>query len=410
MQPPEQPHSKGLVVIGFAESFSSPEVTWSLVEAGYEVVAFARRDSKAALGSSRHARVFEITAPEEDTAATIRELEAELGQLIKTTNRPVCLLVLDDAALWIRTKLQANPRLTVVGPADPSVALKKDLQIELAQLAGFKVPATQVVTGENGGAVPSFGFPLILKPVGAITETGGRLDKGRFHICHNAADYAAALEKIPQDGTMMAQQYVTGTGEGLFGLAARDGVMAWSGHRRIRMMNPAGSGASACVSIAPQTAEVAAGTNFIARSGWRGPFMIELLRDEQGATWFMEFNGRIWGSTALARRCGLEYPAWAVADALGRGESLPHAPVAPAGVVCRHAGREFVHGLFVLRGPRAQTTTRWPSRGRTLGQLLRFRRTDFWYNWRRDDWRVFVKDSLATIAGNVLKKRPAKRA
>ena len=45
--------------------------------------------------------------------------------------------------------------------------------------------------------------------------------------------------------------------------------------------------------------------------------MIELLRDRDGVAWFMELNGRTWGSLALARRLGLEYPAWAALDALG---------------------------------------------------------------------------------------------
>jgi hypothetical protein len=64
-----------------------------------------------------------------------------------------------------------------------------------------------------------------------------------------------------------------------------------------------------------------------------------------------------------------------------------------------------VHALFVLRGPRSQTAGRWPSRWRTLKDLLTFRASDGWYNWRRDDWRVFLKDFIAAIAEVVLKKR-----
>ena len=41
-------------------------------------------------------------------------------------------------------------------------------------------------------------------------------------------------------------------------------------------------------------------------------FMLELLRDAAGTPWFMEVNGRPWGSMALAVRRGFDYPVWAV--------------------------------------------------------------------------------------------------
>ncbi len=43
-----------LVVIGFAEALSGPEVAWSLIDAGYRVVAFARKGGGNALQCSRH--------------------------------------------------------------------------------------------------------------------------------------------------------------------------------------------------------------------------------------------------------------------------------------------------------------------------------------------------------------------
>jgi hypothetical protein len=240
----------------------------------------------------------------------------------------------------------------------------------------------------------------------AVSLTGKRLGKGRFHICQNAEEFHNALKDTVLGYPMLAQQYVSGIGEGLFGLALGDRVVAWSAHRRIRMMNPMGSGASACVSISPNPADISAGAKFIELCDWRGPFMIELLKDDSGKLWFMEFNGRLWGSTALARRCGLEYPAWAVSEALGQHQA-PCAEIdAPSGVVCRHAGRETMHGLFVLRGSRSKLATNWPSRWKTMFQLLRFRRSEFWYNWRSDDWRVFIKDFFVTIADNILKRVP----
>lgn len=203
---------------------------------------------------------------------------------------------------------------------------------------------------------------------------------------------------------MMLQQFIPGGGEGLFGLATARGVIAWSGHRRLRMMNPHGSGASACAAVTDlDRASLVAGESFVAGSGWRGLFMIELLRDHSGKLWFIEFNGRSWGSMALARRAGLEYPAWNVQLALQPDAAIPVPTVRNGSIVCRHLGRELVHLLFVLRGSKSKALTNWPSFGTTCGNVLRIRKNERWYNWRRDDCRVFISDTLSTLRHQLLK-------
>jgi len=51
------------VVMGFADSLSAPEVVWSLVDAGFEVVAFARTHTRPALCWSRYVNVQYVTDP-----------------------------------------------------------------------------------------------------------------------------------------------------------------------------------------------------------------------------------------------------------------------------------------------------------------------------------------------------------
>jgi len=188
---------------------------------------------------------------------------------------------------------------------------------------------------------------------------------------------------------LLVQPFVAGVGEGVFGVAAPEGVRAWSAHRRLRMMNPKGSGSSACISQAVPEDVRTKVEALVRATGWCGLFMVELLRDADGKAWFVELNGRPWGSMSLCRRQGLEYPAWHVQLALdpqspaGRGASFT------PGVVCRNAGREFLHLLFVLRGPKSKALNGWPSIGKTLVDVLRVRRSDTWYNWRRDDAKVF---------------------
>jgi hypothetical protein len=132
-------------------------------------------------------------------------------------------------------------------------------------------------------------------------------------------------------------------------------------------------------------------------AGWNGLFMIELLRDADGTPWFVELNGRSWGSMALARRMGYEFPAWAVRTALDEGFAPPEPPARPP-VVCRHLGRELVHLLLVMRGSPSDALVLWPSRWGTLRDVLRVRRSDRWYNLRRGALGLFLYDSLQTVS------------
>src|SRR5687768_661411 len=115
--------------------------------------------------------------------------------------------------------------------------------------------------------------------------------------------------------------------------------------------------------------------------------MVELLRESPTRTWFVEFNGRPWGSLALSRHQGFEYPAWAVRMAFEGKPLEPAEMPCSERVVCQNAGREFVHLLFVLRGPRSRGIKNWPSFWRTVYDILRPGGRRRLYNWRRSDWK-----------------------
>jgi hypothetical protein len=124
--------------------------------------------------------------------------------------------------------------------------------------------------------------------------------------------------------------------------------------------------------------------------------MIELLRDAEGRPWFMELNGRAWGSMALARRRGFEYPAWTVQAALDP-DFVPAAPVDPPDILARHLGMELAHVAFVLRGPQSKALTKWPKLWPTLRAMIRPSRRNRLYNWRASEPDVLAADTWSFI-------------
>jgi predicted ATP-grasp superfamily ATP-dependent carboligase len=395
------------VITAFAEALSAPEVTWSLFDAGFNVESIARRGRGSALRHSRKVVCHEICSPEQDMAQALRDMVSVLSSFGDRHNDPILLFPLDDTALWMCSELAPSESWILVGPSKFSVdlALNKDKQARLACEAGFKVPETGVASSVDQAIVLSeqIGFPLVLKPVECTPVRNGRKIARRTRICANANEFEAALREWNGSIPMLLQKYIIGVGEGVFGLATPEGVQAWSAHRRLRMMNPHGSGASACVSI-PVDQDIRQKTEaLIGKARWTGLFMVELLRDGSGEAWFVELNGRPWGSMALARRQGLEYPAWSASMALAPGSHVDTAKSTSPGQVCRNLGRELMYLLFVIRGPRSAAVVEWPSIWKAFCTILRTSRSERYYNWRRDDKGVFFADCFYTLRDNLFK-------
>lgn len=398
------------VLVGFAEALSAPEVIWSLADAGFKVRAFGRRGARSAVRHSRYVTVTEVTPPETDAAATVREVGALVRSMFGSSRGGGSVLFpLDDAAVWLCDRVADAAKdvgFALAGPAGHQVlvALDKALQLETARRAGFNVLPTRVAQNKDEVLLGDNRFPLVLKPSKAVACAQGRLRKGRIWICGNREELEQAVRAWTESVPLLVQPYVVGTGEGVFGLSRVGGVDALSAHRRIRMMNPHGSGSSACASQDLPAGLAVAVEKFVQISNWRGLFMIETLRDSEGTVWFMEFNGRPWGSMALARRQGLEYAAWNARLALDSRWKPPDSPVLQPDLVCRHLGRELMHPLFVLKGPKSAALTEWPPLWKSLLNVLDFRGGQALYNWRRDDKRVFFADCVNTLLDNLIRK------
>jgi hypothetical protein len=398
------------VLVGFAEASAAPEVVWSLVDAGFRVVAFARKGRSSALRHSRYVECHDICPPEVDLQASLSDLNSLLSSMDSGVDSvPQILFPLDDKAVWLTSKTSLSDHWLLAGPRglQAELALNKCVQIRFAQESGFNVPKTGMArsVAEVFEFVATQPFPIILKAAECVPVWQGHLYTCRKWICSNRGELERALAEWGERVPLLLQSFVTGTGEGVFGLATSDGVRAWSAHRRLRMMNPQGSGSSACVSQAVPDDLKRKVETMLDRSGWRGLFMIELLRDSTGELWFVELNGRPWGSISLSRRQALEYPAWHVQLALDPGSQTGIDASSEAGIVCRNAGREFLHLLFVLRGPRSKALNAWPSFWKTVRDVGRLRRGDTVYNWRRNDPTVFLADFYSTVKDNLFKSR-----
>jgi hypothetical protein len=410
------------VLIGFAEALAAIEAFWALRDYGWNVVAFARRGTRPALARCQGVRIVEITAPEENTAAAHSDLANLMASL-----RPGVVLPLCDQSVWLTDQVNSsrngqedrlniplpgregvNDVSPVAGPTGEQArtALDKITQLELAKRAGFAVPPwIRIDAGDLTNGVPPSRSPgkppWFVKPALAVEERKGRLVRPSGSVASDIGEARAIAADFA--GPAIAQPVITGTGEGVFGLATDEGVKGWCAHRRVRMMNPRGSGSSACRSI-PVPADVReAAERFVELADWRGIFMIELIRTDAGP-YFMELNGRSWGSMALSCRRGYLFPVWAVQSRLDRA-FRPPIPVDARHLTCRYLGGELIHLAFVMRGARDTDPREWPSRRQAVRDVLTPRRGEAWYNWRPGEPAVLAADTWQAVRGKLFRPK-----
>src|SRR5580704_14713628 len=89
------------VIIIFGEALSAPEVAWSLVDKGFQVVACCRKGRRSALRYSRLVRVLEVISPETDISRSLHELNDLVRSLAQDSAGPIAVMPLDDQALWL---------------------------------------------------------------------------------------------------------------------------------------------------------------------------------------------------------------------------------------------------------------------------------------------------------------------
>jgi hypothetical protein len=389
-----------LILIGFAEALSTPEVVWCLLDSGFRVAAFTSGKHQTPLHHLKSVEIVHVTPLRENAGKTFLELRNLYKEL-----KASAILPLNDSALWICNRLADDPEIDVAGPTGicAQFALDKRLQIKAARHAGFNVPETSTI--ENIADTDQIvKFPIILKSGMAVAESAGQpVEKESVYYCNNKHEFEKAISGWSKKQPLLVQTIHKGVGEGLFGFATDKDVILWTAHQRIRMMNPKGSGASACRSIPIADHPVDCAKRMLLKLQWRGMFMIEMLRDEAGKLWFVELNGRAWGSMALALRMGFEYPAWTVMQKLDP-TFVPAVPMPKEYVVCRHLGRELIHILQVLRGPSSEAIPNWPPFWRTFFNVLQIGKRDHFYNWRDGQAKFFLSDTYNTVMNETLRK------
>lgn len=249
---------------------------------------------------------------------------------------------------------------------DAGVAVPPTAFLLPPKIDGEREPAPILSDAELLQRVESLGLPLLFKTDNHFLPDG-RYQKGRVAKVRTLLEAAAILAEARCAGAgLIAQQAIPGHGEGVFLLRHGGKVLLRFAHRRLHEVPYTGGVSSLRCSLHDE-ALIAQAERLLAAIDYAGVAMLEFRRAPSGEAYFLEINGRLWGSLALALHAGVDFPAALIDCALAGTSSRPQPPLAD-GLRCRNLlSGEIEHVASILRADRATVPLR-----RKLGALGEF--------------------------------------
>jgi predicted ATP-grasp superfamily ATP-dependent carboligase len=293
----------------------------SLAAAGFTVGTGAWQPSLASISrhSRRHHEVHECEEDEDRFVADIAKAVADGGYDVVFCSYDVGLLTLSRRREEIAPATWPYPPQAVVERAFDKLELAR-----AAQAAGLRSPRTEPAGDE---ALAAWKGPVVVK---ARSHVPKRFDTGLFGSSAQAGDLVREI--AAGGGRPLLQEPMTGHMGAVVILVGRDGEIVAEIHQEAVHTWPPGAGDTVRGRIVQADPELSSGVRALARDlGWFGLTQVEFVRDGDGTPHVTDFNGRFYGSMALATGAGANLPALWADHALGRGGELARPPRPGAG-------------------------------------------------------------------------------
>ena len=213
----------------------------------------------------------------------------------------------------LRKDLSQHLLLLLPADKDLEYALSKYRATMAAQESGLPVPRTifirdRVNVNQCNNELSSLIFPVIIKTDNYLASDG-RYVKGKAVRAATSEEAAALLEeycKIPTG--VIVQEKIPGHGVGTFLLRFDGHVQLRFAHRRLHEI-PYTGGYSSLRASSHDKKTIELAERLLNAIDYEGVAMVEFIRSKRdNIPYFLEINGRLWGSIALALHAGVDFP------------------------------------------------------------------------------------------------------
>jgi predicted ATP-grasp superfamily ATP-dependent carboligase len=283
-----------------------------------------------------------------------------------------------EKTIWpisLAREMLAQKTLLLIPPHEILInALDKWKTINAAKASGIPVPKTYPFDGPAGVHILShrISYPVVVKPTRSENIVGNQvLPGGRPQYASSPKALVEILDKFDRRlASPLIQEFIPGTGHGVFALFCKGEPIVWFAHRRLRDVRPTGSGSSFRESVEVDEDIKSYSETLLRSFRWHGVAMVEFRRDSRdGVPKLMEVNGRFWNSVPLAIASGVDFPylLYRTFANLGNAQSIEYQKQ----VKCQWLLGDIRHFLEVMRGKPKEFKGAFPSRSITFRNILR---------------------------------------
>jgi predicted ATP-grasp superfamily ATP-dependent carboligase len=382
-------------------------VTRSAGMAGHWVAVGANRGLFAAAKLSRYCKVsFDYPVSTENTSAFI-------DAIIEFVRAHAIDLVIPVTDWTLRPVSQERSRFArlcrvAIPPANALDLVSDKYQtVQLAESLGIGVPKTCLIESEADLAKwKDPAFPVVVKDRFSVRWIQGNAVFGSVGYSYSAHELEKLVrERLRVAGDVLIQEFVSGVGIGFSFFVAGGKTFLPFEWRRIREVDPKGSGSSARKSIPLDAPQALLSAKLITKMGFEGIAMAEYKKASDGRMVLMEINGRPWGSIGLAIASGIDYPRYLI-DWNLHGTLPPENVAYRKNVLCRRAVGELTHLTALRAGRPANWPIPYPNFWTSLMSMAVLWRPGMCYD---DVWLSDLRPGLAGIS-NWFQARMKKRS
>lgn len=262
-------------------------------------------------------------------------------------------------------------------PSDAALeyTLSKFHSTRMALSVGITCPTTVFIsdgtqTGRWNEDFSGLHYPIIIKTDNYQT-TEGAYEPGRRFIAANTDEAQKILRNLEHLRTrIIAQQLIPGSGTGAFFLRFAGKTHLRFAHRRLHEV-PYTGGASSFRESCHDDGLTSLGERILDAIGYEGVAMVEFRRGAiDGKLYFLEINGRLWGSLALALHSGIDFPK-ALIECYQNGQPTAATTNYRSGIKCRNIfPGELSYLVSVLRAKAAKGVDPPPSKVRAVAEFF----------------------------------------
>lgn len=260
--------------------------------------------------SSRWCQKSIICPAEEGTEAYLHYLESildafDIGVLIPSADGTIALV------RQYRERLERRTRIALADEAALSIAMSKELTLEVAEQLGLAIPRGIPLSSvdEVELALREIGLPAVVKPTKSWLEDGQHGIRVAPRLVTTPAEARLVVEELTRfNGTVLFQRFLSGSQETVSLFIMGEEIVARFAYRSWREDPPMG-GTSVVMQSMAYPADIGPQAELLVRKiGLTGYAHVEFRRDDRGKPYLMEINARLTAALGHAVQAGVDFP------------------------------------------------------------------------------------------------------